>query len=277
MSLRDILVHVDKSRHCEQRVGLAIKLAKQHDARLFALFSQTDSSVLGISTDRDKRGKKHKKAADAACSQFQKMAEKGGVEMQWHTAKFATSFDMVHDQLLDCARHMDLAIVGQHDPDKADGTIPPDLAEELVVECGRPVLIVPYAGHFKHVGKRVMVAWNTGRQSVRAINDAIPLLQDAKKVQVYALNPGKRKRYRCEIPAIDIINHLARHGIKAKKEHLNTKGLDPSNTLLSLAADESIDMLVMGAYGHHRLRERLLGGVTRDILHHMTVPVLMSH
>jgi nucleotide-binding universal stress UspA family protein len=183
----------------------------------------------------------------------------------------------VTDHLVFYAQHSDLVIVGQHDEEVHDGSIPKDLAERLVLETGRPVLIIPYAGTFKTLGKRVVIAWNTARESVRALNDAIPLMQDAKKVKVIAINPrGKGKRHG-KVPSTDIVRHLARHGIEAQADHFSTKGVDEGNLLLNCVSDERSDLLVMGAYGHYRFRELILGDATKEILEHMTTPVLMSH
>jgi len=277
MSLKDILVHMDDTPHCEKRMKLAIKLANQHGAKLFALFTRAGPNVLGISSHVEKCRKRHKKEGETAHKIYRKLAEKEGIDLNWHTAKFPGTDDLVTDQLVHYAQHMDMTIVGQYDHSTATGSVPSDLAERLVLETGRPTLIIPYAGEFKQIGKRVMIAWNTGRESVRAVNDAISLMQDAKKVHVVAINPRKGHKRHGDIPSADIADHLKRHGIEAEAEYMNTKELDPGNTLLSLAVDESIDLLVMGAYGHHRFRELVMGGVTREILDHMTLPVLMSH
>lgn len=277
MPLRDILVHIDDTPHCEKRFRLALKLARQQQAELFALYSQADAEMMGISTQVEKKKKQYKRAAEAARKRYQTLAGDSGIALDWKTAKYPGSDDMVTEQLLHYTQHMDMAIVGQYDVGTATGSIPPDLAERLVLESGRPILIIPYAGEFKHVGRRIMIAWNTGRESVRAVNDALPLMIDAKKVHVLAIDPYKKGKRHGAMPSTDIADHLRRHDVKAKADYLNTKTLDPGNTLLSLAADESVDLLVMGAYSHHPLREWILGGVTRDILRHMTVPVLMSH
>jgi len=276
MALNDILVHTDSTPHSEKRFKLGLKLAKRHGATLFSLYTQ--AAPLSLSTNsKEKHRKQHKKAGEALFEKYKKLADKAGVELVWDTAKLPKSDDDVTDQLIHASQHMDMAIVSQFDHQAAAGLLPADLAERLVLETGRPILILPYAGEFKDIGKRVLVAWNTGRESVRAVNDAIPLLQDAKKVNVIAINPRKGKKRHGANPAADITEHLLRHGVKAAAEHLSTEDVDPANMLLSCAADESADMLVMGAYGHHRFRELILGGVTQDILRHMTLPVLMSH
>lgn len=165
----------------------------------------------------------------------------------------------------------------QYDEENDDGSIPNDMPERLVLEAGRPVLVIPYAGSFETVGEKVVIAWSPGRESVRAVNDAIPLLKAAKMVKVVAINPKKRGKESDALPAIDITNHLIRHGIKAESDTFSMKELDEGNLILNTLAEEQADLLVMGAYGHNRFRELILGGVTQSIFEHMTTPVLMSH
>jgi nucleotide-binding universal stress UspA family protein len=137
------------------------------------------------------------------------------------------------------------------------------------------VLVVPRYGTFDTVGERVLVAWNGSREATRAVHDALPILKLATKVTVLSIDPERDTGDR--IPSADIALHLARHGVAA--EGTSTVGLDISvgDLLLSRAADLGADLIVMGAYGHSRMRELVLGGATRHILQHMTVPVLMSH
>jgi len=122
-----------------------------------------------------------------------------------------------------------------------------------------------------------VIAWNTARESVRALNDAIPLMREAQMVKVIAITPREKDKRHGEVPSIDIVRHLARHGIEAQADHFTTTGVDEGNLLLNIVSDEQADLLVMGAYGHYRFRELILGGVTKEILEHMTTPVLMSH
>jgi len=177
------------------------------------------------------------------------------------------------------ARYADLVIAGQYDTDgeMADGEA--ELIDHLVLECGRPVLVVPYAGTFKTLGRHAMVAWNATREATRTVNDALPLLTRADRVDVVAVNPhgGKGRDGHGQIPSADICHHLARHGVKCDAQHLEARDIDVGSALLSYIADEGADLLVMGAYGRSRLRELVLGGATRHLLREMTVPVLMSH
>ena len=278
MALRDILVHIDHTVHCEKRVRIALKLAAGQGAELTGLYSKANAFMESRTSGLDKRRKLHSKSSEKLRDQFLPLAKDAGVTLNWITAPFDRSDDFVTDQVIFYTQHFDMVVVGQHDIEVHDGSIPMDLAERLVMESGRPVLIIPYAGDFKTLGKRVIVAWNTGRESVRALNDAIPLIGKAKKVKVVAINPRQKGKRHGEVPSADIVQHLIRHGIEAAEgDYFATDGVDDGNLLLNLLSDERADLLVMGAYGTHRFRELILGGTTREIMSHMTTPVLMSH
>ena len=182
----------------------------------------------------------------------------------------------IADAVATNARYADLAILGQHDPDDA-ASGPRYLPEEVMLGCGRPVLIVPYIGPAATFGERVIVAWDASREAARAVNDALPLLRRAKQVGVVSVNPRPWPFAHGEEPGADIGLHLARHGVKVEVQRIEGRDIDTANAILSHVADQSADLLVMGGYGHSRLRELVLGGVTRTILTEMTVPVLMSH
>jgi nucleotide-binding universal stress UspA family protein len=166
-----------------------------------------------------------------------------------------------------------LAVVGQ--PDESE-ELPPAIAtlpHVLVLTAGRPVLVVPYAGKFAKIGTRVLIAWNASREAVRAVNDAMPILQRAKKVIVLSVNPTKKDH----IPGADIAAHIARHGCKVEATHTVAKDIEVGDALLGAITDYGADLLVMGAWGHSRMRELVLGGATRELMGQMTVPVLLSH
>lgn len=162
------------------------------------------------------------------------------------------------------ARYADLTVLGQ------DGG---EAVTDMVMTVGRPILVVPHHGHFASVGQRPLVAWNASREATRAVFDALPILRRAGLVTLMTLDAEDDDR----VPGADISLALARHGVRVEVVHSTVGGIDPGNALLSRAADCGADLLVMGAYGHSPLREKVLGGATRHILDHMTVPVLLSH
>jgi nucleotide-binding universal stress UspA family protein len=171
------------------------------------------------------------------------------------------------------ARRFDLAIIGQPEPHKP--ALERLIIEAALFDSGRPVLMVPYIQRTGLKLDRVMVGWDGSRSAARAVADAIPLLVRAKAIEVVivATEPAKSD----EMSGADIAHHLARHGAKVEVKSIVTAETDVANTILSHAADISADFLVMGGYGHSRLREFILGGVTRGILSSMTLPTLMSH
>jgi nucleotide-binding universal stress UspA family protein len=154
--------------------------------------------------------------------------------------------------------------------------VPDDLIiESALFDSGRPVIVVPYIQKQGLKLDRVLVGWDGGRNAARAIADALPFLNRAKLIDIVIVTTGRSKSD--EVPGADIGHHLARHGVKVEIQKIVAPDVDVPNAILSYAADTSADFLVMGGYGHSRLREFVLGGATRGILTSMTIPVLMSH
>jgi nucleotide-binding universal stress UspA family protein len=141
----------------------------------------------------------------------------------------------------------------------------------------RPLLVVPYDWAPGPLGERVLVAWDASREAARAVNDALPILEQAASVLVVSINPKSTPLGHGELPGADIALHLARHDIDVEVQSIEVDQMEVGEALLSFASDGSRDLLVMGAYAHSRIRELVLGGVTRAVLAHMTLPVLMAH
>lgn len=209
--------------------------------------------------------------AQAAIERFQQAASRAGIASDSRT--LAASLAGASDLFGRIARRFDLSVVGQAEPDKV-------APEELIIEAalfesGRPVIVVPYIQRDGLKLDRVIVCWDAGRTAARALGDALPFLARAKSVDVVMVATERAKSD--EIPGADIAHHLARHGLNVEVKRIVTGGTDVPSTILSYAADVSADFIVMGGYGHSRLREFILGGATRGILSSMTVPTLMSH
>jgi nucleotide-binding universal stress UspA family protein len=171
------------------------------------------------------------------------------------------------------ARRFDLSILGQANPDVVG---PQDLViEAALFQSGRPVVVVPYIQRTGLTLNSVLVCWDGGHPAARAIADALPFLHGAKAIEVVIVATEPLKSG--ELPGANIARHLARHDLNVDLKRIVTGGTDVANTILSYAADVSADFIVMGAYGHSRLREFILGGVTRGLLSSMTIPTLMSH
>jgi len=185
----------------------------------------------------------------------------------------ATEWRDIHSlrQLPTHARYADLTIMGQTD----DGAH--DHVTEMVMTVGRPVMVIPRRGSFPSIGRRPLIAWNASREATRAVFDALPLLRRADRVTVLTLDADSGAGGEDRVPGADIGLTLARHMVPVEVVHSTRGEIDAGNALLSRAADCGADLIVMGAFGHSPLHERVLGGATRHILQHMTVPVLISH
>ncbi len=277
MALKSILVQVGEDKNGAGRIELAAKLAADHGAHLTGVYVARPAYLppyLAAEVGPEVFDAQKKMAAEAAAeaeARFGAVAKRAGVEWEWRAdSGVASDVTAVH------ARYADITVVGQTDPE-GEGAAVEEVAEHLVLDAGRPVLVIPYAGKYAQVGERVMVAWNASREAARAVNDALPILERAKQVTVLAVNPKGGPKGHGDIPGADITLHLTRHGVKAEATHIFADDIEVGNMLLSRVADTGVDLLVMGAYGRSRLRELIMGGVSRSILRHMTVPVLMSH
>lgn len=280
MSYKTVLVHLDRGPRCAARLDLGMSLAQSVEAHCVGLFalsalrvpSYARAEAGGLVAEAEARYREE--AAAAAEQAFHASARRnGGARVEWR----GSTRDALAAVLLS-ARYADLVVVGQHDDGAdEDSGVSPDFVDEVVLAAGRPVLVVPYAGRFASIGRQVLVAWNASREAARAVTDALPLLQRAANVQVVAFDPGKGGADHGDVPGADIGLWLARHGVKVQVAQQNGAGLDIGAQILSRAADIGADLIVMGAYGHSRMRELVLGGATRTLLQSMTVPVLMSH
>jgi nucleotide-binding universal stress UspA family protein len=279
MAYTDLLVHLDDTKGCAARVDAAIELAIAHDAHLTGVYVVTDPSpssfVQGYLPGDvvDMLQQQARERADAALARFAEVAKRNQISFEARSDRVL--YTAMAEALATNARYADLVILGQADPDGAD--VPRYLPEEATLSSGRPSLVIPYIGPAATLGQRVTVAWDASREAARAVNDALPLLKRAQAVGVVTVNPSAQPFGHGEQPGADIALHLARHGIKVEVQRVESRDVDVANTILSHIADRSSDLLVMGAYGHSRLRELVLGGVTRTILHDMTVPVFMAH
>ncbi|HYL90743.1 MAG TPA: universal stress protein [Burkholderiales bacterium] len=278
MSYKTIVVHLDAAARRAERLEIACTLAAGFDAHLVGLFALASLPVPfafggNAGTVLASEQSWREKAAAEAQHEFERVVARHGVKAEWRDAPE----DAVAAVRLS-ARYADLVVVGQDDGEASlrEARIAERFAEEVVLTAGRPVLLVPYVGHFSTIGARVLVAWNAGQDAARALSDALPLLQRARSVEVVAFDPEPSATGHGPRPGAGIALYLARHGVQATAAQQHAS-IDVGNQILSRAADSDADLIVMGAYGHSRARELVLGGATRTVLESMTVPVLMSH
>jgi len=280
MSYKDLLVVLGSDAASRGRMALAAALAESFAAHLVGLYPLPIPDVprtLGYYNPslfdpifRDLR-EKAQEVCDKEREAFEHAASLRGLSAEWRVTEGLEADPAVH------ARYVDLTILGQLDPDGGDTELIRPRPDLVALASGRPILAVPYAGQFETVGRRVLIGWNATREATRAVNDAMPLLAAADVVTVLTIDAREGPDAHGELPGADISPHLARHGVKAAIERTVSAGVPAGEVLLSRAADLGADLLVIGAYGHSRMRELLLGGATRSILQSMTVPVLMSH
>ncbi|WP_417829138.1 universal stress protein [Thalassospira sp.] len=278
---RDILVHIDTSAACNERLSVALKVAKAQNAHVTGLFLLPYPEIprfMEVQITEEIINQQRAAMAETAKvarGEFEAACKEAGVDFSWQQTSCASS--EIADTAAMYARHHDLTVLGQYDPNSADPCSVSEMPDKVILTSGAPAIIVPYVGKFDTIGERVMVAWKPYREAVRAMNDSMPFLEASKSTLVLCADPNKGARDTMPVPGIDVGERLKCHGINVKKETMNASGISVGDLLLSRAADESIDLIVCGAYGRPRLRELMLGGVTQHLLRHMTVPVLMSH
>lgn len=276
--IKDIVVNLSVDRPKDVAADYAISLAELFDAHLAAVAFVYEPVVPVVefgpvpSAFLDDIRAENQQAAAAAVERF----EDAAIRHEKISAA-AHIFDATlvggSDRFGTIARRFDICVVPQAEPEKSG-------VEELITEAalfgsGRPVIVVPYIHKGGAKLDRVLVCWDGSHAAARAVADAMPLLTRAGKVEVIIVSSDAPKSD--ELPGADLGEHLARHGIKTEIKQIVAPGNDVASMILSYAADFSADLIVMGGYGHSRLREFVLGGVTRGILDAMTVPVLMSH
>lgn len=278
MAYRDILLHLTDDKRSAEKAATAFALAKKHGARVSALYTLPYPSSLYVmgeyvpATYIQQQITDANATADLAKEAFLEQARKAGVKVEW-----LTSEKIPVEAIEQHGRTFDLVVIGQPDPNLDRSPVTSlgldGLAADLALSLGRPLLVVPYIGQYGALGKTVAVAWNGGREAARAVHDALPLLEAAESVLVFTINPDEEGKTSAEA----LVKHLQNHAVKARGQQIVAAGMSAGEALLSALADYSVDLLVMGAYGHSRTREMVLGGVTATLLESMTAPVLLSN
>jgi nucleotide-binding universal stress UspA family protein len=292
--LKDIVVHVDNSANGGVRLDYAAQLAEIHGAHLNGLYVGTPSAYdtgeageqVGYATpdlggrslrEYEKKASEVRAlravhagfAVDAARQRFKARAEARGITYDWNAVEGSMMDALAHN-----ARFCDVVVVGQPGPGSAR-KFGETVSDHLILSVGHPVLVVPALAEGFTVGKRVLVAWDRSPLATRAVHNSRPLMRHAESVHILAINlarvshGGKAGSGICE--------HLARHDIEATPIHVDESSASVADILLAQARELNIDLIVMGAYGHSRLRERILGGNTYHLLNNSPIPLLMNH
>jgi nucleotide-binding universal stress UspA family protein len=276
--IKDILIKLERDKEQDRVLDYGISVAETCDAHLAGiafgdLAGIPNYAMPGLSSDIiAEMLAESEKFARTAIERFEAAAKRSLISVEHHLV-MRSEFGPA-EAFSAKARRYDLSIIQQSDEDGPNNDA---LIEAALFDSGRPVIVVPFIQRDGIKLNRVVVCWDGSRAAARAVNDALPLLRKAKAVEILIVANEKTKRPQREIRGIEIANHLARHNVKVELEILPAADIDVADAILSHISDTSADLLVMGGYGHSRLREFVLGGVTRDILKTMTIPAFMSH
>lgn len=279
MNYRSLLVHLDHSAACETRTQLALQLARERDCHLVGLAPTglVEAAPPGAPTGAAEYGAL---AWDALRDQAERARERFAERCR---AAGVNSYETVIDEaqrgasIVAHAHCSDLVVLSQADTSGAQAKAAQEMVEQVVLYSPRPTLVVPHAGPVAHLGRRILLAWDDSREAARAAADALPLLCHASTVLVVQWNePGNAVSQKMQ-PKLEAFQRwLMWHGVPAEVR-VETTTTDVASAIRARAVDEGADLIVMGAYGHSRWAERVMGGATRGLLHSMTTPVLMSH
>ena len=277
MAIKHLLIHIDSGASCEYRLNAAIQLALQHEARLSGIYVIPDfpeptyyeaQISLDIVAEIDREALETAKFTQR---KYVNIASKAGFSLTIDIQK-GNSISILDEY----ARFTDLLILGQNNPDDSQ-IMSAVLADNLVLESGAPCLIIPHTSSREFAARRILVAWNASREAARTLKDAMPILSIADYVEVLLIDPPQHEADKDGIHGKSIASFLHQHGIKAEIKVKAGDKAKPGDSIITRASEIDADIIVMGAYGHTRLREIILGGVTRKLLRQMTVPVFMSH
>ena len=279
MAYKTILVYLNSEQQAERIMSVAAQIARRSNAHLIGLYVVPAVRIYPavqayITTEILEAQKQHsREQADRIRKVFDNVVSAEDFVSEWRVIE-ANVPDRT-PTVLQHGRMVDLIVLGQYD--QSDERDERDLPDRVVMESGRPVLIVPAAGTFENVGSYVMMAWDGGREASRAAFDAMPFLESAEEVRVHVVNPPAKEGNNTFLPGTELSNSLARHGVNVETGQSTSRSGAVGEELLLRMADHGSNLLVMGCYGHSKLRELALGGVTRHITQHMTAPVLFSH
>jgi len=287
MGFKDILVTIDTGPTARGRIELAAALAERFSAHLIGLHTSLSTSLSpdapqtqryfeyfnrSLVSFQEELAERTRAEAAATRLLFEEITARHSVSAEWRQGSgYPSQAAELH------GRYADLIVVGQRDPAYVLAPLFQPSPEEVALAVGRPLLVIPYAGEWAEIGRRVLIGWDASREATRAVHDALPFLIAAETVIVLTVDPSRGPQGHGDIPGADIAQHLARHGVKATVQSTVSGEIGVGDALLSWVSDVSANLLVMGAYGHSRGREIVFGGATRTILESMTVPVLMAH
>lgn len=274
-----IAVHLDNDRHLEKRVQTGARLAAQHNCELVGIYAGLRlhrpaleeivvpaeiKVILERSIDAERKNIREI---------FAREIDAAGVEAFWRTQRGAPE-----DILARESRYCDLLVMSQPDDQQSDASHLPRFAAAVILAAGRPVLMLPNVGQVESIGKRVMVCWDQGREAARALADATPILEEAKELIFLTVDPQSRTRALTDDNRDDLLAYCDYHGFPPPRIVEQSSGATSvGESIVHAASDAGVDLIIMGAYGHSRLQQAILGGTTRKMFESMRTPVLFSH
>ena len=280
MTFKSLLVVLDPDHHCGARTRAAIGLARRFEAHLTGLAPTGLVDLPAVPYAAASISEYAAVAWDALRAQAEQIS--GRFRDQCHAAGLR-AFDVAIEEadqarsVVQRAHCADLVVLTQADPASDGHRATQLLVESVALHSARPTLILPYAGSFDRIGHKVLVAWDDSREAARAVADALPFLRQAAEVRVVGWGETGATDLARTGTALDAVcGWLKHHGVHATPQ-VEPATSQVGDAMLSRAADWDSGLIVMGAYGHARWAERVLGGATRQMLQSMTVPVLMSH
>jgi nucleotide-binding universal stress UspA family protein len=279
MHYKNILVYLDQGASNQERVNVAIAIARTHNAQITGVVVNAlpDSNILrrlGIGKG-DELMEQQRVDSQATIKHFEQLATEEGLKADTRVIDCAAGG--APKKLARMARVFDLSIMRQANPDKSDASFIAELSEEVMFSSGRPVFFMPYIGAHNIPCRVGLIAWDGSKAATRAIHDALPLLEMMEKVIILIVDANKIEHYSDSQPGDELSRHLATHGINNEVSRISKGEVSTSTIILNELSNTGADILIMGGYGTPKLREIMLGGVTRTLFECMTVPVFMSH
>ncbi len=274
-----IAIHLNDDTVCERRMDIGLRLAKERGAQAVGVYPsasvaglQQDENILpqDVRTTLRKRRDEHREATRA---QFLDKAQALGVQAQWRTPH-----GDAEDGLTLHARYCDLLVMSKADSTDSLTSLRPNLPEAVVMASGRPVLLLPNFGTIDTIGQRVLLCWDQRREAARAFSDAAPLLRHSQALTIVEIDRDDKRAQDLDIHENDLADYCVSLGYPKPKHLLkDSKGYGVGNVILNTATDTDADLIVMGAYGHSRMRQWIMGGATSTLLSTLTVPVLLAN
>lgn len=279
MEIKNILLHLDHSAGCINRLDTAFAMARDNDAAISGLFVVPDYVVpsyveaqisVDLITDVTEKAIAR---AEVTLGEYRQRADAAGVKFEAQVVE-----GQVIPILREHSKYTDLLMLGQDNPEDPDNASY-GLADALLFEGASACMMVPHSGKLAPPGQRVLLTWNASRESARALREALPILKRAETIVVLSSEPdeGGSDIARGHPHAAELARFLESHGIETVSSGISDVDMSASDAILGQAADMNADLIVMGAYGHARLREIILGGVTRDLLKQSPVPLFLAH